>query len=113
MKLVAGTDVLLENFRPDVMGRLGLDAVTLAAANPRLIHASITGFGAGGPYVERPAFDTVGMALSGMGSLFFDSDDPQVRGPTIVDNVSGMYTSYGILGALSSGCEPAKGDASR
>ncbi len=109
LKLVAGTDVLLENFRPDVMGRLGLDAVTLAAANPRLIHASITGFGAGGPYVERPAFDTVGMALSGMGSLFFDSDDPQVRGPTIVDNVSGMYTSYGILGALFERVRTGKG----
>jgi crotonobetainyl-CoA:carnitine CoA-transferase CaiB-like acyl-CoA transferase len=100
LKLIAGVDVLLENFRPDVMARLGLDTATLTAANPRLIHASITGFGAGGPYVERPAFDTVGMALSGMGSLFFDPDDPQVRGPTIVDNVSGMYTAYGILGAL-------------
>ncbi len=100
LQLIAGVDVLLENFRPDVLERLGLGAATLTATNPRLIHASITGFGASGPYVERPAFDTVGMALSGMGSLFFDADDPQVRGPTIVDNISGMYTAYGIIGAL-------------
>ncbi len=109
LKLIAGADVLLENFRPDVMARIGLDTATLAATNPRLIHASITGFGTGGPYVERPAFDTVGMALSGMGSLFFDPDDPQVRGPTIVDNVSGMYTSYGILGALFERVRTGKG----
>jgi crotonobetainyl-CoA:carnitine CoA-transferase CaiB-like acyl-CoA transferase len=109
LKLIAGVDVLLENFRPDVMARLGLDAATLTATNPRLIHASITGFGASGPYVERPAFDTVGMALSGMGSLFFDPDDPQVRGPTIVDNVSGMYTAYGILGALFERVRTGKG----
>lgn len=100
IKLIEKADVLLENFRPDVMGRLGLDWPTLSRINPRLIHASITGFGADGPYADRPAFDTVGVALSGMGSLFFDPDEPQVRGPTIVDNVSGMYASYGILGAL-------------
>ncbi len=109
LKLIAGSDVLLENFRPDVMARLGLDTATLASTNARLIHASITGFGADGPYVERPAFDTVGTALSGMGSLFFDPDDPQVRGPTIVDNVSGMYTAYGILGALFERVRTGKG----
>jgi len=100
LALIARSDVLLENFRPDVMARLHLDTATLERTNPRLVHASITGFGASGPYVERPAFDTVGMALSGMGSLFFDPDDPQVRGPTLVDNVSGMYCAYGIMGAL-------------
>lgn len=99
-KLIARSDVLLENFRPDVMARLGLCAETLSRLNPRLIHASITGFGADGPYAERPAFDTVGMALSGMASLLLDPDEPQVRGPTIVDNVSGLYAAYGILAAL-------------
>ncbi|MSQ19697.1 MAG: CoA transferase [Betaproteobacteria bacterium] len=109
LKLIAGVDVLLENFRPDVLARLGLDADTLTATNPRLIHTSITGFGASGPYALRPTFDTVGMALSGMGSLFFDPDDPQVRGPTIVDNISGMYTAYGILGALFERVRTGKG----
>ena len=99
-RLVAQTDVLLDNFRPDVLPRLGLDPDALTAANPRLIHASITGFGADGPYAERPAYDTVGLALSGMGSLFFDPQEPQVCGPTITDNVTGLYTAQGILAAL-------------
>jgi formyl-CoA transferase len=100
LRLIERADVLLDNFRPDVLPRLGLGPAVLQRTNPRLIHASITGFGADGPYVERPAFDTVGVALSGMGSLFFDAEHPDVRGPTIVDNVSGMYAAYGILGAL-------------
>lgn len=100
LALVRWADVLVENFRAGVMDRLGLDRKTLVAANPRLVHASITGFGADGPYADRPAFDTVGMALSGMGSLFFDPADPKVVGPTITDNVTGMYAAYGVLGAL-------------
>jgi len=100
LKLIGRADVLLDNFRPGVMDRLGLDRDTLAAANPRLIHASITGFGADGPYSQRPAFDTVGVALSGMGSLVFDPEDPQVSGPTLADNVTGMTACQGILAAL-------------
>ena len=100
LKLIAQADVLVENFRPEVMARLGLDRDTLAVVNPRLIHASITGFGADGPYAQRPAYDTVGIALSGMGSLFFDPEDPQVCGPTLADNVTGMTACQGILGAL-------------
>ncbi len=109
LRLIEQADVLLENFRPDVLPRLGLDAATLERANPRLIHASITGFGGDGPYVERPAFDSVGVALSGMGSLFFDKDHADMRGPTIVDNVSGMYCCYGILGALIERARSGKG----
>lgn len=109
LRLIEGADVLLENFRPDVLPRLGLDAATLARTNPRLIHASITGFGADGPYVERPAFDAVGVALSGIGSLFLDQDNTDMRGPTIVDNVSGMYCCYGILAALYERTQSGKG----
>ena len=99
-RLLEGGDVLLENFRPGVMDRLGLDSAAIERINPRLIHASITGFGASGPYADRPAFDTVGLALSGIASLYVDSERPDVSGPTISDNVTGMYTCYGILGAL-------------
>ena len=99
-RLLQGADVLLENFRPGEMQRLGLDKAALESINSRLIHASITGFGADGPYAERPAFDTVGLALSGIASLYVDAERPEVRGPTISDNVTGMYTCYGILGAL-------------
>lgn len=100
LKLIAQADVLVDNFRPGVMARLGLDWDTLTAANPRLIHASVTGFGADGPYAQRPAYDAVGIALSGMGSLVFDPEDPQVSGPTLADNITGMTACEGILGAL-------------
>ncbi len=99
-RLLETGDVLLENFRPGVMDRLGLGSAALERINPGLIHASITGFGATGPYADRPAFDTVGLALSGIASLYVDSERPDVSGPTISDNVTGMYTCYGILGAL-------------
>jgi formyl-CoA transferase len=99
-RLLAGGDVLLENFRPGVMARLGLDETALDRINPRLIHASITGFGADGPYAERPAFDTVGLALSGIASLYVDGTRPDVSGPTISDNVTGMYACHGIVAAL-------------
>ena len=82
------------------MDRLGLGGDVLQETNPRLIHCSITGFGADGPYSERPAYDTVGLALSGIASLFLDPDEPQIAGPTIPDNATGMFACYGILGAL-------------
>ena len=99
-KLIERADVLVENFRPGVMSRLGLDWDRIRKINPRLVLCSITGFGATGPYSGRPAFDTVGLALSGVQSLFVDPDDPHVAGPTIADNVTGMYACSGVLGAL-------------
>jgi len=100
LALVKRSDVLIENFRPDVMARLQLDWDILHATNPRLIHCSITGFGADGPLADRPAFDAVGLAMSGIASLFLDPANPELMGPTITDNVTGMYACYGILGAL-------------
>jgi crotonobetainyl-CoA:carnitine CoA-transferase CaiB-like acyl-CoA transferase len=100
LKLIGRADILLENYRAGVMERLGLATGTLSAANPKLIHCSITGFGATGPYSERPAYDSVGLALSGIASLFLDPENPQANGPTIPDNVTGMYACYGVLGAL-------------
>lgn len=100
LDLLAAADVLIENFRPGVMKRLGLDADTLAKANPRLIHCSITGFGRDGPYVERAAFDTVGIALSGILHLYLDPERPQIYGPTLSDNATGLYAFGGILAAL-------------
>jgi crotonobetainyl-CoA:carnitine CoA-transferase CaiB-like acyl-CoA transferase len=99
-KLLARSDILLENYRAGVMDRLGFGADALAATNPKLIHCSITGFGASGPYSGRPAYDSVGLALSGIASLFLDPENPQVCGPTIPDNATGMFACYGILGAL-------------
>jgi formyl-CoA transferase len=100
LDLVAATDILVENYRPGIMAKLGLDGDALTNANPRLIHCSITGFGMSGPYVERPAYDTVGIALSGILHLYLDPERPQVVGPTLSDNATGLYAFGGILAAL-------------
>jgi crotonobetainyl-CoA:carnitine CoA-transferase CaiB-like acyl-CoA transferase len=99
-RLLARTDILIENYRAGVMERLGLSGDALIATNPRLIHCSITGFGASGPYSGRPAYDSVGLALSGIASLLLDAENPEASGPTIPDNATGMYACCGILGAL-------------
>mgnify|MGYP001403147557 CR=1 FL=1 len=99
-RLLSRADILIENYRAGVMDRLGLGASALSAANARLIHCSITGFGASGPYSGRPAYDTVGLALSGIASLLLDPEYPQACGPTVPDNATGMFACYGILGAL-------------
>ncbi|MEA2950139.1 MAG: hypothetical protein QOI40_5469, partial [Alphaproteobacteria bacterium] len=100
LKLLARADILLENYRPGIMERLGLGDDVLRAANARLIHCSITGFGETGPYSARPAYDNVAVALSGILSLQVDPAQPQSSGPTIADNATGMFAAYGILGAL-------------
>lgn len=100
LKLLAEADVLVENFRPGVMNRLGLTADVLEQANPRLVYCSITGFGSDGPYASRPAYDTVGIALSGILHMYLDRENPQVYGPTLADNVTGLYAFGGILAAL-------------
>jgi crotonobetainyl-CoA:carnitine CoA-transferase CaiB-like acyl-CoA transferase len=100
LELVARADVLLENYRPGIMAKLGLGGDVLKATNARLIHCSITGFGETGPYSARPAYDNVAVALSGILSLQLDPLHPQSSGPTIADNATGMYAAYGILGAL-------------
>ena len=99
-KLVQRADVCLDNFRPGVLERLGFADARLAELNPRLIRCHITGFGPDGPYAERPAYDAVAQALSGMSSLFLQPEDPKVAGPTIGDNVTGHYACQGILAAL-------------
>ena len=100
LDLVARSDVLIDNFRPGVLDRLGLAYAALSARNPRLIHASITGFGADGPYRDRPSYDAVAQALSGVLGQFVDPEDPQPAGPTLSDNITGFYAAYAVLGAL-------------
>ncbi len=109
LKLVDSADVLIENFRPGVMQRMGLDYETLAQRRPSLIYCAISGFVPGSAHNGKPAFDTIGQALSGMLSVFLDPDKPQVRGPTISDQLAGMYACYGILGALMGRGKTGKG----
>lgn len=98
--LLADSDVLLANFRPGVLDRLGFSDERLAGMNRRLIRCYISGFGPDGPYADRPAYDAVAQALGGMSSLFLDADQPQLVGPTIADNATGHYACEGILAAL-------------
>jgi crotonobetainyl-CoA:carnitine CoA-transferase CaiB-like acyl-CoA transferase len=98
--LLKGADVLIENYRPGVLDRLGFSADVIRHDYPRLVWCSITGFGADGPYGDRPAYDAVAGALSGIAGISLDPDAPKTSGPTIADNVTGMYAAYGILGAL-------------
>jgi crotonobetainyl-CoA:carnitine CoA-transferase CaiB-like acyl-CoA transferase len=98
--LLRDADVLLDNYRSGVMARLGFSADFIRTEYPRLIWCSITGFGADGPYADRPAYDAVAGALSGLASLTINPEKPAASGPTIADNVTGMYAAYGILGAL-------------
>ena len=99
-QLAAKADVLIENFRAGVLERLGLGYEALKAVNPRIIYCAISGFSEDGPYRDRPAFDTVGQALSGMLYLFTDPADPRMRGPTIADQATAMQASNAILAAL-------------
>jgi crotonobetainyl-CoA:carnitine CoA-transferase CaiB-like acyl-CoA transferase len=98
--LLRDADVLVDNFRPGVLDRLGLSETVLTSQNPRLIRCSICGFGTKGPYTERPSYDAVAQALSGMAGLFLDPERPRMSGPTVADNVTGMYAALGILAAL-------------
>jgi crotonobetainyl-CoA:carnitine CoA-transferase CaiB-like acyl-CoA transferase len=98
--LIERADVFIQNFRPGVAERLGFGAAELQARNPRLIYCSITGFGDSGPYVDRPAYDTVAQAMSGYLSLMLDPAQPRMTGPAVADTLTGLYAAYGILGAL-------------
>jgi formyl-CoA transferase len=98
--LLATADVLIDNYRSGVMDRLGFSAEVIQRDYPKLIWCSITGFGADGPFAARPAYDAVAGALAGLASVMLDPETPQASGPTISDNVTGMYAAHGILGAL-------------
>ncbi len=100
LDLVRDADVLVENFRPGVLERLELGYGTLSKINPGLVYCAISGFGRDGPNRDRPAYDAIGQALSGLMDLTLDPEKPMVRGPTISDQLAGFYACYGILGAL-------------
>jgi formyl-CoA transferase len=99
-QLIGTADVLLENMRPGAMDRLGLGYQAVRAMNPRLVYASVTGFGSSGPYRDRPAYDGIGQALSGLLSLLSERSTIQPTGPNFSDSLAGLFAAYGILGAL-------------
>jgi crotonobetainyl-CoA:carnitine CoA-transferase CaiB-like acyl-CoA transferase len=100
-KLAADADVLIENYRPDVKKRLGIDYETLRALNPRLVYVSLSGFGQTGPYANRPGFDQVAQGMGGLMSITGLPGQGPVRvGIPIADLSSGNYAAMGALVAL-------------
>ena len=101
LKLVATADIVVENYRPDVKYRLGVDYDSLRAVNPRVILASISGFGQDGPYRERPGFDQIAQGMSGLMSVTGQpGQGPMRTGTAIADISAGLYAALGIMTAL-------------
>ncbi len=99
-QLVETADILVENYRPGAAKRLGIDYVTLSALNPRLIYASISGFGQTGPWSQRPGFDLIAQAMGGVMSITGDPDGPPAKaGVPVADIGCSLFALYGILSA--------------
>lgn len=100
LELVKKADVFVENFRPGTAERLGLGYEALRSLNRRLVYCSISAFGQSGPYADKPGFDTLGQAMSGLLSVLTDANQPTVMGIALSDYTTGISAGYGILGAL-------------
>ena len=98
--LLADADVFIQNFRSGVADKIGVSPSRLQGLNPRLVYASISGFGTQGPDRDRPAFDTVAQAVSGFLRLLVNPVHRRVVGPALADATTGFYAAYGILAAL-------------
>jgi len=102
LRLADGADVVLENNRPGVAERLGVDHATLRARNPRLVYASISGFGQTGPYAQRAGYDLIAQGLSGVMSVTGEPDgDPIKCGVPVGDLSAALFCAVGILSALA------------
>ena len=100
-RLVATADVVVENYRPDVKDRLGIDYASLSAINPRIVLASISGFGQDGPYRDRPGFDQIAQGLCGIMSVTgLPGQGPLRAGAAVVDVTAGLLAALGIMTAL-------------
>ncbi len=109
-ELVKTADVLLENFRPDVKARLGIDYETLSEINPQLVYASISGFGQTGPYATRPGFDQIAQGMGGLMSVTGLPEHGPLRvGIPIADLCGGIFAAYGVTVALLEREQSGKG----
>src|SRR3954471_23816631 len=99
-RLVKTADIVPKNYRPDVKLRLGIDYESLARLNPRIILASISGFGQDGPYRDRPGFDQIAQGMSGPMGRTGDPGKPMRSGAAIADVAAGLYAALGIMTAL-------------
>ncbi|MCY4590409.1 MAG: CoA transferase [Alphaproteobacteria bacterium] len=102
-RLLRTADVVVENYRPGVFASMGFDAGRLRELNPRLIHASVNGYGSTGPYADRPSFDFIAQAMSGFMSVNGAQDtDPMRAAPPLSDLIAGLYCAFGVVSALQS-----------
>jgi crotonobetainyl-CoA:carnitine CoA-transferase CaiB-like acyl-CoA transferase len=109
-RLVAKADVVVENYRPDVKARLGIDYDSLAAINPRIVLGSISGFGQDGPYARRPGFDQIAQGMGGLMSVTgLPGQGPVRAGIPVADLTAGLYCAIGILVALLEREQTGKG----
>jgi crotonobetainyl-CoA:carnitine CoA-transferase CaiB-like acyl-CoA transferase len=109
-RLIAESDVLVENFRPGVLARMGFTTERLASLRPSLVTCAINGFGSLGPYRDRPAFDFIAQAMSGFMSVNGRPDDPPLRsGLPISDLIAGLYAALAITAAVSRARQTGKG----
>lgn len=109
-RLVESADVFIENFRPGVMKRLGLDYDMLSKKNPRLVYCSLTGYGQSGPYALKGAFDVTIQAMSGLMSVTGeDGRDPVKCGVPVGDFVAGLYAAFSIVSAIRWAQKSGKG----
>ena len=100
-RLLAGADVLVENFRPGTLERWGLGPETLLADNPRLVVARVTAFGQSGPYATRPGFGSIAEAMSGFAAITGEPDGPPTLPPFgLADGIAGLATAYAVMAAL-------------
>lgn len=100
-RLLAGADLLTENFRPGVLAEMGFSPERLAEINPRLVVVSVNGYGSTGPYADRPAFDFIAQAMSGYMATNGTPDTGPLRtAPPITDLVAGLYAALGAVSAL-------------
>src|ERR1700730_3670123 len=109
-QLVAQAHVVLENFRPGVMERLGLDYAVLSQINPRIVYCAVSGFGQDGPLASRPAYDQVIQGMSGVMSVTGDKHSAPLRvGYPICDTVGGITAAFTICAALVDSCTHGRG----
>ncbi|MBW2397502.1 MAG: CoA transferase, partial [Deltaproteobacteria bacterium] len=101
-KLASQADVVIENFRPGVMDRLGIGYETLSEEHPQLIYVAISGFGPDGPYREQPAYDMIIQAMSGFSKLLGSDDKPKLISNLMADKTSGMTAAWATMAALFS-----------
>jgi len=101
-ELAGGADIVVENFRPGAADAMGIGYEALASHNPRLIHASISGFGRGGPYEDWPGFDQIAQGMSGLMSVTGNDHSGPLRvGISIGDLTAGMWAAIGVLAAVN------------